>query len=107
MSFIAEVEGHLAGFVLARLEYQGFPITGVAVIHTIAVEPGHQGQGIGSLLVDGYRVIVRLRGFKLCVRLFLKMTRSSRNYLSILASALVLLSISIRPVKARLRVISR
>jgi len=52
LSFIAEVEGHLAGFVLARLEYQGFPITGVAVIHTIAVEPGHQGQGIGSLLVD-------------------------------------------------------
>lgn len=52
LSFIAELEGHLVGFVLARLEYQGFPITGVAVIHTIAVEPGHQGQGIGSLLVD-------------------------------------------------------
>ena len=52
LSFIAEVGGRLVGFILARLEYQGFPITGVAVIHTIAVEPGHQGQGIGSLLVD-------------------------------------------------------
>ena len=52
LSFVAEIEGNLVGFLLARLEYQGFPISGVAVIHTIAVEPGHQGQGIGSLLVD-------------------------------------------------------
>ena len=39
MSFIAEVEGHLAGFILARLEYQGFPIDEVAVIHSMAVAP--------------------------------------------------------------------
>ena len=52
LSFIAEVEGHLAGFILARLEYQGFPIDEVAVIHSMAVAPKFQGRGIGKLLVD-------------------------------------------------------
>ncbi len=32
MSLIAEYEGHLAGFVLARLIYAGLPMTGVGVI---------------------------------------------------------------------------
>jgi ribosomal protein S18 acetylase RimI-like enzyme len=52
LSFIAETEGHLAGFILARLEYQGFPINEVAVIHSIAVAPKFQGHGISRLLVD-------------------------------------------------------
>jgi ribosomal protein S18 acetylase RimI-like enzyme len=52
LSFIAETEGHLAGFILARLEYQGFPINEVAVIHSMAVAPKFQGRGISRLLVD-------------------------------------------------------
>ena len=52
LSLIAEIDGRLVGFVLARLEYQGFPISGVAVIHTIAVEPKHQRKGIGKLLIN-------------------------------------------------------
>jgi ribosomal protein S18 acetylase RimI-like enzyme len=52
LSFIAETEGHLAGFILARLEYQGFPINEVAVIHSIAVAPKFQGRGISRLLIN-------------------------------------------------------
>jgi ribosomal protein S18 acetylase RimI-like enzyme len=52
LSFIAEVEGYLAGFILARLEYQGFPINEVAVIHSMAVAPKFQGRGVSRLLID-------------------------------------------------------
>ena len=52
LSFIAEFGGHLVGFILARLAYLGLPMTGVAVIHNIAVKPEYQDQGIGTLLVD-------------------------------------------------------
>ena len=52
LSFIAEYEGHLVGFILARLAYLSLPIAGVAVIHVIAVKPEYQDHGIGTLLVD-------------------------------------------------------
>ncbi len=52
LSFIAEFEGHLVGFILARIQYLGIPITEVCVIHAIVVEPKYRGQGIGSLLIN-------------------------------------------------------
>ena len=52
LSLIAEYEGHLVGFLLARLIYAGLPMTGVAVIFFIAVKPEYQQHGIGSLLIN-------------------------------------------------------
>jgi putative acetyltransferase len=52
LSFIANFEGHLVGFILARIEYLGIPIKEVCVIHALAVEPNYQGKGIGTLLMN-------------------------------------------------------
>jgi ribosomal protein S18 acetylase RimI-like enzyme len=52
LSFIAEFEGYLVGFILARIEYLGIPIKEVCAIHAVAVEPKYQRQGIGSLLIN-------------------------------------------------------
>lgn len=52
MSLIAEYEGHLVGFILARLIYSGLPMTGVAVIFFIGIKPEYQEHGIGSLLIS-------------------------------------------------------
>jgi ribosomal protein S18 acetylase RimI-like enzyme len=52
LSLIAEYEGHLVGFLLARLIYAGLPMTGVAVMFFITVKPEYQAQGIGSLLIN-------------------------------------------------------
>ena len=51
LSFVAEAEGLLVGFILARAEYQGIPIEKVCVIHALAVKPEYQKQGIGGLLI--------------------------------------------------------
>jgi ribosomal protein S18 acetylase RimI-like enzyme len=51
LSLIAEHEGNLVGFLLARLIYAGLPMTGVAVMFFITVKPEYQAQGIGSLLI--------------------------------------------------------
>jgi ribosomal protein S18 acetylase RimI-like enzyme len=52
LSLIAEYEGHLIGFILARLIYAGLPMTGVAVMFFIAVKPEFQDKGIGTLLIN-------------------------------------------------------
>jgi ribosomal protein S18 acetylase RimI-like enzyme len=52
LSLIAEYEGHLAGFLLARLIYSGLPMTGVAVMFFITVKPEYQNKGIGRLLIS-------------------------------------------------------
>jgi ribosomal protein S18 acetylase RimI-like enzyme len=62
LSFIAEFEGHLVGFILARIEYLGIPIKEVCVIHAVAVEPKYQRQGIGSLLINKLKSTCESRG---------------------------------------------
>jgi ribosomal protein S18 acetylase RimI-like enzyme len=52
VSLIAEYEGRLIGFIVARLIYAGLPITGVAVIFFIAVQPEYQSLGVASLLLS-------------------------------------------------------
>jgi ribosomal protein S18 acetylase RimI-like enzyme len=52
LSFIAEYEGLLVGFILAKLVYAGMPMTGVGVIFLIAVNPDYQERGIGSMLIE-------------------------------------------------------
>jgi ribosomal protein S18 acetylase RimI-like enzyme len=51
LSFIAEYEGTLVGFILAKLEYAGFPMTGAAVVFLVDVHPEYQERGIGTMLI--------------------------------------------------------
>jgi GNAT superfamily N-acetyltransferase len=51
-SFLAELEGHLVGFVLARFLYVGRPLYGVCQLNLIAVKPEYQHRGISSLLLN-------------------------------------------------------
>jgi ribosomal protein S18 acetylase RimI-like enzyme len=64
LSLIAEYEGHLVGFLLARLIYAGLPMTGVAVMFFIAVNPEYQEQGIGSLLINTLKSNCKAAGIK-------------------------------------------
>ena len=52
LSFIAEYEGILVGFILATLVYAGLPMTGTGVVFLIAVNPEYQKHGIGTMLID-------------------------------------------------------
>jgi ribosomal protein S18 acetylase RimI-like enzyme len=64
LSLIAEFEGHLVGFLLARLIYAGLPMTGVAVMFFIAINPEYQEQGIGSLLINTLKSNCKAAGIK-------------------------------------------
>jgi ribosomal protein S18 acetylase RimI-like enzyme len=75
LSFIAEFEGHLVGFILARIEYLGIPIKEVCVIHVVAVEPKYQGQGIGSLLINKLKSTCDSKGI-LTIRAFVSQNDS-------------------------------
>jgi ribosomal protein S18 acetylase RimI-like enzyme len=62
LSFVATFEGHLVGFILARIEYLGIPIKEVCAIQAIAVEPKYQRQGIGSLLISELKSTCESKG---------------------------------------------
>jgi ribosomal protein S18 acetylase RimI-like enzyme len=62
LSFIAEYEGVLVGFILAKLEYAGFPTTGTGVVFLIAVNPDHQKQGIGTMLIEALEKYTKSKG---------------------------------------------
>lgn len=52
MSFVAEDNGKLVGFVKARLEYMYVPVVEVCLIHTTIIDPDYQKRGIGSMLIN-------------------------------------------------------
>lgn len=62
LSFIAEYEGILAGFILAKLVYAGFPMTGTGVVFLIAVNPDYQRSGIGTMLINALEKHCQSRG---------------------------------------------
>ena len=64
LSFIAEYEGILIGFILANLVYAGLPMTGSGVIFLIAVNPEYQKHGIGTLLINALEQHCKSRGIK-------------------------------------------
>jgi ribosomal protein S18 acetylase RimI-like enzyme len=51
-SFVAEVDGNIIGFNLARLQYVGIPLTRVCLIHGIVVQHEYRRHGIGNRLVE-------------------------------------------------------
>ena len=52
LSFVAETNRQVVGFILARLSYVGVPFIEVALVHALAVDPGHQKRGIATKLVN-------------------------------------------------------
>jgi ribosomal protein S18 acetylase RimI-like enzyme len=52
LSFVSEVDGKVAGFILARLTYVGVPFIEIAIIQAIVADPDYQRRGIASRLVN-------------------------------------------------------
>ncbi len=52
LSFVAEIDNKVVGFVLARLAYLYIPFTEVCLIHGIVADPEYRGHHIGSKLVN-------------------------------------------------------
>jgi ribosomal protein S18 acetylase RimI-like enzyme len=52
LSFVAEVNGEVQGFLLARRAYFGEPFTEVGLIQTMGVDPDHWRQGIATQMVN-------------------------------------------------------
>lgn len=62
LSFIAECEGTLVGFILAKLEYAGYPAIGTGIVFLVAVNPDYQQKGIGTMLLDALEKYSRSKG---------------------------------------------
>ena len=52
LSFVAEVNNQVVGFILARHAYIGRPVVEVCLIQGLSIHPLHQGQDIEARLVD-------------------------------------------------------
>ena len=52
LSFVAEVNGEVQGFILARRAYFGEPFTEVGLIQILGVEPDYWRQGIATQMVN-------------------------------------------------------
>jgi ribosomal protein S18 acetylase RimI-like enzyme len=52
LSFVAESNGNIIGFIIAHLQYMGVPVSEVCLVHGIIIDPGYQRQGIGVGLVN-------------------------------------------------------
>jgi ribosomal protein S18 acetylase RimI-like enzyme len=52
LSFVAEVDGEVQGFLLARRAYFGEPFNEVGLIQTLGVDPDHWRQSIATQMVN-------------------------------------------------------
>ncbi|MFO7773872.1 MAG: GNAT family N-acetyltransferase [Dehalococcoidia bacterium] len=52
LSFVAEVDGQIVGFMINRLAYLMVPLSEVCIIHAILVHPDYQRRDIGSKLIQ-------------------------------------------------------
>ena len=65
LSTIAELEGKVAGFILARHAYVGEPVEEAVLIQIIGVDPDYWSQGIGTMLVKALEANCKSKGIKL------------------------------------------
>jgi len=52
LSFIAEVNGEVQGFLLARRAYFGEPFDEVGMIHILGVDPDYWRQGVATEMIN-------------------------------------------------------
>lgn len=52
LSFVAEVNEDIVGFILARLAYVGVPVNEVGIVEVLLVDPDYRHQGIASKLIN-------------------------------------------------------
>ena len=64
LSFIAEYEGVLVGFILAKQVFTGMPMTGVGDIYLIAVNPEYRQHGIGTLMIEALEKHCRVKSIR-------------------------------------------
>jgi ribosomal protein S18 acetylase RimI-like enzyme len=63
-SFVAEIDGRVAGFMISYIVYGGFGLEKSAWIATLGVDPQFMGQGIGKRLAKEILGVCRDRGIK-------------------------------------------
>ena len=64
LSFVAEIKGQAAGFILARLAYVGEPVTEVGLVQILGVDPDYQRQGIATKLINAMLERCKSKGIK-------------------------------------------
>lgn len=64
LGVVAEVEGHVRGFILGRIAHAGGAATEIGIISILGVHPEYQGRGIGTKLVDAICNKFRSKGIK-------------------------------------------
>lgn len=62
MSFIAEYEGILVGFMLAKRVFTGMPLTEAGVIFLMAVNPDYRKHGIGTMMIEALETHCKAKG---------------------------------------------
>jgi predicted N-acetyltransferase YhbS len=64
LSFVAEVNYQVVGFILARRAYIGAPVVEVSLIQSLIINPLHRGQDIEDQLVEALTERSKSMGIK-------------------------------------------
>ena len=65
LSFVAEVDNKISGFVLARRVYLGDPVVETGLIQIMGVDPDYKGIGIATILIETLTAHCRAKGAKM------------------------------------------
>ena len=65
LSFVAEFNYQMVGFILARRAYIGAPVVEVCLIQGLIIHPLHQGQDIETRLVEALTERAKSMGIKI------------------------------------------
>ncbi len=63
-SFVAEIDGKVAGYMISYTVYAGFGVEKSAWIATLGVDPKFMGQGIGKMLAEEILRVYEERGIR-------------------------------------------
>ena len=64
VSFVAEIDGHVVGYMITYLIYGGFDLDKSAWVATLGVDPKYMGQGIGRRLAKKVFEVYREKGIE-------------------------------------------